>query len=141
MKQLDSLEVQVLVCSVDSQFVHMSWEEHELKKLMPNGVPYPMLADPGGKVGRAYDVFDDEANVNFRGRFIIDPDGIVQSAEVLTPPVGRNVPEMVRQLRGFAKVRETGGSEVCPAGWKEGKETLKPSAALVGKVADTWKQD
>lgn len=139
MKNLTTLDVQVLVCSVDSQFVHKSWEDHELKKLMPEGVPYPMLADPGGKLGRLYEVFDEEANVSMRGRFIIDPDGVIQSMEILTPPVGRNVPEMVRQIRAFRKVRETGGNEVCPAGWKEGKETLKPSAKLVGKVADTWK--
>jgi len=132
--------VQVLVCSVDSHFVHKSWEEHELTKLMPDGVPFPMLADPGGKIGRVYQVFDPNENVNIRGRFIIDPDGIVQAAEVLTPPVGRNIPEMLRQIRAFRKVRETNGNEVCPAGWKEGHETLKPSAKLVGKVADTWKQ-
>lgn len=139
MKNLNDLNVQVLACSVDSHFVHKSWEEHELKKLIPDGVPYPMLADPGGKIGRLYDVFDDGENVNIRGRFIIDPDGVIQSAEVLTPPVGRNIPEMVRQLRGFQKVRATGGNEVCPAGWHEGKETLKPGVKLVGKVADTWK--
>lgn len=134
------MDVQVLVCSVDSKFVHMSWEEHELKKLMPEGVPYPMLADCGGKIGRMYCVFDEDANVNIRGRFIIDPDGVVQSAEVLTPPVGRNIPEMVRQIRAFRKVRETGGNEVCPAGWHEGKQTLKPSPELVGKVADVMQK-
>jgi len=30
-------------------------------------------------------------------------------------------------------VREHGG-EVCPAGWKPGKETLKPELELVGKI-------
>ncbi len=134
------MDVEVLVCSVDSQFVHKSWEEHELIKLMPDGVPFRMLADPGGKIGQLYSVFDDDENVDIRGRFIIDPDGIVQAAEILTPPVGRNVPEMVRQIKAFQKVRETKGNEVCPAGWKEGKETLKPGAKLVGKVADTWKE-
>lgn len=133
------MDVAVLVCSVDSQFVHKSWEEHELKKLMPNGVPFRMLADPGGKIGQLYSVFDDNENVDIRGRFIIDPDGVIQAAEILTPPVGRNVPEMVRQIKAFQKVRETNGTEVCPAGWKEGKETLKPGAKLVGKVAETWK--
>lgn len=133
------MNVQTLVCSVDSHFVHKSWEEHELKKLMEDGVPYPMLADPGGRIGQLYNVFDEDENMNLRGRFIIDPDGIVQAAEVLTEPVGRNIPEMVRQIRAFRKVRDSGGSEVCPAGWQEGKATLKPGAELVGKVADQWK--
>lgn len=128
------------VCSVDSHFVHKSWEDHELKKLIPDGVPFPMLADPGGKIGRDYGVFDEDANINIRGRFIIDPDGVIQAAEILTPPVGRNIPEMIRQIRGFRKVRATGGNEVCPAGWKhDGDPVLKPGADLVGKVADVWK--
>jgi alkyl hydroperoxide reductase subunit AhpC len=27
--------------------------------------------------------------VDFRGYFLIDPDGVIQAMEVLTPPVGR----------------------------------------------------
>src|SRR5512140_1248602 len=69
-KVLNELEVQVYLVSVDSHFVHKSWEEHELKKLLPEGVPFPMVADPGGTIGRAYGVFDEHANVDIRGRFI-----------------------------------------------------------------------
>lgn len=50
-----------------------------------------MLSDAGGKVGTVYGVYDENAGVEARGRFIIDPDGVVQGYEVLTPPVGRNV--------------------------------------------------
>jgi peroxiredoxin (alkyl hydroperoxide reductase subunit C) len=46
-----------------------------------------LLSDAGGKVGTAFGVFDDGAGVETRGRFIIDPDGVVQGFEVLTPPV------------------------------------------------------
>lgn len=35
------------------------------------------------------------------GRYRIDPDGNVQGFEVLTPPVGRNVSETIRQIRGW----------------------------------------
>ena len=37
-----------------------------------------------------------------RGRFIIDPEGIVQGYEVLTPPVGRKVLESLRQIQAFS---------------------------------------
>jgi peroxiredoxin (alkyl hydroperoxide reductase subunit C) len=39
--------------------------------------------------------------VENRGRFIIDPDGIVQGYEVLTPPVGRHVAETLHQIQAF----------------------------------------
>lgn len=55
-----------------------------------------MLSDGGGKVGSVFGVYLEDAGVEARGRFIIDPDGIIQGFEVLTPPVGRNVMETIR---------------------------------------------
>lgn len=77
--------------SVDSVFSHKVWQEEELSKMVKGGVPYPMLSDAGGKIGDIYGVYDEEAGVNIRGRFIIDPDGVIQAMEVLAPSVGRNV--------------------------------------------------
>lgn len=125
--------------SVDSVFVHKMWDDHELKKMVDGGIPYPMLSDGGGKVGTAYGVYDPDAGVENRGRFLIDPDGIVQAYEVLTPPVGRNVSETFRQIQAFQLVRETKGAEATPSGWAPGKPTLKPGPDLVGKVWEVWK--
>lgn len=63
----------------------------------------------------------------------------MQGFEVLTPPVGRNVNETIRQIKAFQHVRNSNGSEATPAGWKPGKKTLKPRPALVGKVWEEWK--
>ncbi len=127
--------------SVDSIFVHKMWNDHELSKMVEGGVPYSMLSDGGGKVGTAYGIYDEDAGVETRGRFIIDPDGVVQGYEVLTPPVGRNVSESMRQIQAFQLVRESKGSEATPAGWRPGKATLKPGPDLVGKVWEVWKTD
>ncbi len=124
--------------SVDSVFVHKMWDENELSKMVKGGVPFPMLSDGGGKVGTAYGIYDEDAGVETRGRFIIDPDGVVQGFEVLTPPVGRNVAESLRQIQAFQLVRNTKGGEVTPAGWRPGKPTLKPGPELVGKVWEAW---
>ncbi len=130
--------VEVLSMSVDSVFVHKMWNDNELSKMVDGGVPFPMLSDGGGKVGAVYGVYDEDAGVETRGRFIIDPDGVVQGYEVLTPPVGRNVFETIRQIQAFQLVRETEGKEATPAGWKPGKLTLKPGPDLVGKVWEVW---
>ena len=107
--------------------------------MVPGGVPFPMLSDSGGKIGSIYGVYDEEAGVDIRGRFLIDPDGVIQAMEVLTPSVGRNVDELIRQVKAFQHVRTTG--EATPAGWQPGKETLKPGPALVGKVWEVWKPE
>lgn len=102
-------------------------------------VPFAMLSDQNGNIGRLYGIYDEEAGVETRGRFIIDPDGNVQAFEVMTPPVGRNVKETLRQIQAFQLVRETKGSQVTPAGWRPGKNTLKPGPDLVGNVWKEWK--
>jgi peroxiredoxin (alkyl hydroperoxide reductase subunit C) len=88
-------------------------------------------------VGRVYGVYDEAAGVNIRGRFLIDPDMVIQAMEILSPPVGRSVKELLRQIKAFQHVRETG--EVMPAGWEPGKKTLKPGPDLVGMVWKVWK--
>lgn len=127
--------------SVDSVFVHKIWNDNELAKMVKGGVPFPMLSDAGGKVGSIYGVYDPDAGVDVRGRFLIDPDGVVQGYEVLTPPVGRNVLETLRQIQAFQLVRESKGGEATPSGWKPGKQTLKPGPDLVGKVWEAWTVD
>jgi len=127
--------------SIDSMFTHAMWDEHELSKMVEGGVPFPMLSDAGGKVGAVYGVYDEDAGVEARGRFIIDPDGVVQGYEVLTPPVGRNISETFRQVQAFQLVRETKGAEATPTGWRPGKATLKPGIDLVGKVWKVWKTE
>jgi len=135
--ELDELGVNVLAINTDSVFTHKIWQEEELSKMVDGGFPYPMLSDATGAIGQMYGVYDEEAGVDIRGRFIIDPDGIIQAMEVLTPPVGRKVGELIRQVKAFQHVRATG--EATPAGWEPGKPTLKPGPALVGKVWKEWK--
>jgi len=125
--------------SVDTQFVHKMWDEMELSKMVDGGIPFPMIADSAGHLGTAFGVYDDEAGVDVRGRFIIDPDGFIQAMEVLTPPVGRKVDESLRQIKAFQHVRETEGGEVTPSGWEPGKKVLNPGPALVGHVWEVWK--
>jgi peroxiredoxin (alkyl hydroperoxide reductase subunit C) len=135
------LGVNVLAMSIDSMFVHKMWNDDELSKMVKGGIPFPMLSDAGGRVGKVYGIYDENAGVETRGRFIIDPDGVIQGYEVLTPAVGRNVSETIRQVQAFQLVRKTKGGEATPSGWQPGKKTLKPGINLVGKVWEEWTTD
>ena len=66
---------------------------------------------------------------------------MVQGYKGLTPPVGRNVPESLRQMQAFQLVRATKGAEATPCGWWPGKLTLKPGPDLVDKVWEVWKPE
>ena len=128
--------------STDSMFVHKMWVDNELSKMITaKTVPFPMLSDGGGRVGTMYGIYDEGSGVDVRGRFLIDPDGNVQAYEVLTPPVGRNVNETLRQIQAFQLVRESKGTKATPSGWKPGKPVLSPGPGLVGKVWEVWTVD
>jgi alkyl hydroperoxide reductase subunit AhpC len=131
--------VEVISMSVDSIYVHKMWNDNEISKMVPGDVPFHMASDSAGNVGRIFGVYEETLGVELRGRFIIDPDGVIQAMEVLTPPVGRKIAESIRQIQAFQHVRATKGSEACPAGWEPGKLTLKPGPDLVGNVWKIWK--
>ena len=138
--ELQGLDVHVFAASVDSAFVHKIWDEEELSKMIDGGIPFPMISDQGGNLGRVFGVYDENSGVNVRGRFLIDPDGVIQAFEIMTPPVGRNIKETLRQIRAFQHVRQAKGAEATPAEWEPGRPTLKVGPDLVGKVWKVWKQ-
>jgi peroxiredoxin (alkyl hydroperoxide reductase subunit C) len=122
--------------SVDSGFVHKMWDDHELSKMVKGGISFPMLFDGGGKVGSVFGNYLEDAGV---ADFSLIPMVSFKVFELLTPPVGRNVSETLRQLQAFQHVRNSKGTEATPSGWKPGKPTLKPGPDLVGKVWEVWK--
>jgi NADH-dependent peroxiredoxin subunit C len=140
-QHLQELGAEILAISVDTPYTHKAWQEVELSKMVEGGLPYPMLSDVGGDIGRLYGVYDEDYKVDVRGSFLIDPDGNLQAMEVLAPAIGRNAAEMLRQLRACAYVRDSGGKEATPAGWDQGKKTLTPEPGLSGKVCEIWAPD
>ena len=115
--------------STDTEYVHKAWHDssERVKK-----VQYPMIADPTGKLSRMFEVMIEEEGLALRGSFIIDPEGVVQAYEVHSNGIGREARELLRKLQAAKFVRENG--EVCPAKWKPGKESLKPTIDLIGKL-------
>ena len=92
-----------------------------------------MIGDPSHVISNVFDVLDEEAGLAQRGTFIIDPDGVVQACEINNDGIGRNAASLIDKIKAAQYVRTHPG-EVCPAKWKEGESTLKPSLELVGKI-------
>jgi peroxiredoxin (alkyl hydroperoxide reductase subunit C) len=128
--EFQNLGCEVLSVSTDTAFVHKAW--HDDSDTIGK-VPFPMLADPTGRMTRNYGVMIEDEGLALRGTFLIDPDGMLKAYEVHDNSIGRSTEELLRKLQAAQFVREH-GSEVCPAGWKPGKETLKPGMDLVGKI-------
>ena len=92
-----------------------------------------MLGDPTGTISRSFGVLIEEAGLADRGTFLLDPEGKVQYIEITAGGVGRSATELLAKIEAAQYVASHPG-EVCPAKWKEGSATLKPSLDLVGKI-------
>lgn len=121
---------EVYSVSTDTHFVHKAW--HDASETIKK-IKYPMLADPTGVLTRGFDVMIEEDGLAERGTFVVNPNGEIVAYEVVAGNVGRNADELLRRLQALQFVANHPG-EVCPAKWKKGAETLKPSIDLVGKI-------
>src|SRR5215467_6552292 len=98
----------ILGASVDDVESHRRWAA-EL-----GGVPYPLLADPGGQFAKACGVFDEAEQVAVRATFLIDKTRTVIFAEACPINVGRSVDETLGIVRAYRSGR------MCPADWEPG---------------------
>ena len=121
---------EVISISTDTAFVHKAW--HDTSDAIGK-VDYLMGADPTGAVSQLFDVYIEEEGLALRGTFIIDPDGVLKTAEVHDLGIGRSAAETLRKL-GAAKFVHEHGDQVCPANWAPGADTLTPGLDLVGKI-------
>lgn len=129
-KVLQDLGVEVYSVSTDTHFTHKAW--HDTSTAIGK-IEYIMIGDPSHNISRAFDVLDETTGLAQRGTFIVDPDGVVQAMEINADGIGRDASTLIRKVKAAQYVRKN-PNEVCPAKWEEGKETLKPSFDLVGKI-------
>jgi peroxiredoxin (alkyl hydroperoxide reductase subunit C) len=121
---------EVYIVTTDTHFAHKVW--HETSPAVGKA-KFPLLGDPTHHLTRAFGVHIEEAGLALRGTFIIDPEGVIKTAEVHDNSIARDVKETLRKLKAAQYVAKHPG-EVCPAKWNEGAKTLTPSLELVGKI-------
>ena len=131
------LNTEVLAINVDSVYSHKIWNEIELSKMANMNIPYPILSDETGNIGRLYDIYDQQKGTALRGTFIIDPKGYIHGVEILTNPIGRCIGETLRQLKAFQNYVSTG--EMAPCDWQPGEKTIVESIEICGDIWKQWK--
>ena len=128
--EFQKMGVEVYSVSTDTHFSHKAW--HDTSDAIGK-IRYTMIGDPTGTITRNFEVMREDAGLADRGTFVIDPDGVIQAMEITAEGIGRDAGDLVRKVKAAQYVAAHPG-EVCPAKWKEGEKTLKPSLDLVGKI-------
>ena len=121
-KAFEERGVQVIGCSIDSQFTHAAWRNTAINEGGIGPVAYPLVADVKHEICKAYDVELAGGGVALRGSFLIDQQGVVRHQVVNDLPLGRSIDEMLRLVDALQFSEEHG--EVCPAGWNKGDKGM-----------------
>ena len=131
-REFDKRNCKIIGLSVDSVSDHKKWSK-DIEETQGHAVNYPLIADPGLKVAKAYDMLEEDAGVSAQGRtaadnatvrsvFIIGPDKKIKAMLTYPMSTGRNFDEVLRlldscQLTAKHKV-------ATPVNWKQGEDVI-----------------
>jgi peroxiredoxin (alkyl hydroperoxide reductase subunit C) len=121
---------EVYIVTTDTHFSHKVW--HETSPAVGKA-KFPLIGDATHALTNAFGVHIPEEGLALRGTFVINPDGVIKTAEIHSNEIARDVKETLRKLKA-AQYTAAHPGEVCPAKWQEGEKTLAPSLDLVGKI-------
>ena len=125
MKEFNAINTEVVAASTDSLFSHLSWTQQSRKLGGLGPLDIPIIADLKHTVSKDYGVYLEEEGHDLRGLFIISDKGILKHITHNSPEAGRSVDEALRLVQAYQFAAVHG--EVCPAGWKPGQKTIKPT--------------
>lgn len=114
-KEFQDRDAQILTGSVDSEYVHLAWRNHDSDL---KDISLPMLADVKRELSASLGILDMNEGVSQRATFIADPEGIIRFVYVTDLSVGRNPKEVLRVLDALQT------DELCPCNWEKGEKTL-----------------
>lgn len=128
--KFQEIGAEVYVVTTDTHFAHKVW--HETSPAVGKA-RFPLVGDPSHRLTRAFGVLIEEEGLALRGTFVVDPEGVIKTAEVHDNAIARDVKETLRKLAAAQYVARNPG-QVCPAKWQAGGKTLAPSLDLVGRI-------
>ena len=128
--EFQKLGTDVYIVTTDTHFSHKVW--HETSPAVGKA-KFALVGDPTHKLTRAFGVHIEDEGLALRGTFVIDPQGTIKTVEIHDNAIARDVGDTLRKVKA-AQYVAANPNEVCPAKWREGEKTLRPSLQLVGKI-------
>ena len=128
--EFQKMGAEVYIVTTDTHFSHKVW--HETSPAVGKA-KFPQIGDPTHVLTNMFGVHIPEDGMALRGTFVINPEGVIKTAEVHDNAIARDMKETLRKLKAAQYVAAHPG-QVCPAKWNEGAATLTPSLDLVGKI-------
>ena len=96
---------------------HKDWMNADLGKMN-----FPMAYDKDGELGKYFGIYDEENQVDWRGTFLIAPDGRLWATYSLADETGRSIKEMLRFVEAGQHAYD---GKMVPCEWVPGGAFLK----------------
>lgn len=120
----------IIGVSTDSEYSHIAYRNMSIENGGIDKIRYPLISDITKNISKSYDVLHDNCTA-LRGSFLIDQNFIIRHALVNDLPLGRCINETLRIIDALLFYNKYG--DVCPANWKPGKKTIKPTVHGIKK--------
>lgn len=124
LEEFKKRNVRIIGISVDSVYAHDAWKRMPVDKGGIGDIKFPLISDITKEISQDYGVLNEEG-VALRASFLIDEFGIIRHQLVNDLPLGRDVDESLRIIDALQFYEKNGN--VCPAGWHQGDETMRPT--------------
>jgi peroxiredoxin (alkyl hydroperoxide reductase subunit C) len=125
MNDFNQRDTAVIGVSIDSKFSHLAWTKLPIGQGGIGKINMPLISDLNKKISNQYDVLLNDS-VAVRATVLIDKQGVIRYYSLNDLPLGRNIEEVIRIVDALQYTEKHG--EVCPAGWRKGKDAIKPNA-------------
>lgn len=122
--------VEILTISTDSTFSHKAFAHQD--ETMKN-FSYLMLADRNLEISKKYNISNEEGFAE-RWVFIIDPEWVCRSIEIVAKNLNRNIDELIRKIETLQFLSANPGSNCFMR--KISPEIPKTSIKIAGSVAE-----
>lgn len=122
LSQFHSRNVNVIGISIDSEYTHFAWTHTSVNNGGVGKIGFPLVSDINREICHNFDIFH-TSGVSYRASYLVDKAGVIRHQVINDLPFGRNVDEMLRMVDAIQEYELHG--DVCPAGWKKGKKTIK----------------
>ncbi|MDD4557219.1 MAG: peroxiredoxin [Alphaproteobacteria bacterium] len=129
-KEFEEKNTKIVAISVDSIYAHLAWKDTPISKGGIKGFSFPLISDVKKTISESYRILGSDG-VPLRGTFIIDKHGKIVHQTINDLPFGRNPQEILHMIDAMQHYEKT--YELCPVGWKKGKDGILADSESVNK--------
>ena len=94
--EFQKMGAEVYIVTTDTHFSHKVW--HETSPAVGKA-KFPLVGDPTHTLTRNFGVHIEADGLALRGTFVINPEGMIKTAEIHSNEIARDVSETLRKLK------------------------------------------